>query len=82
MYKKRKKENSGKKRIGFRPRSIQTGRLNRESENHVPVFFPLEKDTHPSDYFALVVHADVVFALFSLYSDVAPKSFRLDYEKS
>lgn len=35
-----------------------------------------------SDDFALVVHADVVFTLFSLYSDVTPKRFRLDDKKS
>lgn len=45
-------------------------------------FPPLEKDTHPSDYFALFIHADVVLALFSLDPDVAPKRFRLDDEKS
>lgn len=42
----------------------------------------LEKDTHPSDYFAPFIHADVVLAFFPLYSDVAPKRFRLDDEKS
>lgn len=89
MYKKKKKERkktAGKSGSAFRRVQFSPGRLNRESENHVPFFFfffpPLEKDTHPSDYFAPFVHADVVLALFSLYSDVAPKRFRLDDEES
>lgn len=41
-----------------------------------------QNDTYPSDYFALLVHANVMFALLSFYSDVAPKGFRLDNEKS
>lgn len=38
--------------------------------------------THPSDDFPLLVHANVMFALFSFYSDVAPKGFRLNNKKS
>lgn len=38
--------------------------------------------THPSDNFSLLVHADVMIALFSFYSDVAPECFRLHDEES
>lgn len=40
------------------------------------------RGSYPSDYFALLVHADVVFALLSFNSDVAPEGFRLDNEES
>lgn len=40
------------------------------------------KYTHPSDNFALLVHADVMVALFSFYSDVAPECFRLHNKES
>lgn len=40
------------------------------------------KNTHPSHNFALFSHADVVFTLFSFYSNVAPKGFCLDNKES
>lgn len=41
-----------------------------------------QRNTHPSNYFALLVHADVMITLFPSYSDVAAEGFRLDDKKS
>lgn len=40
------------------------------------------KSTHPSDNFSLLVHANVVIALFSFYSDVTPEGFCLHNKES